>query len=97
MKCVIELPNDVKRNKSLAGTILISTEGIANFRLWNVAKRKKNNKYKRLPHGRVTRTDEATYLTLRVNHDESGIRPSDALINECWDAKQFLKDIEEGK
>ena len=93
MKAIVELPEDVARNKAVPGTIFITDDGIANFRKWNrKSAKKQNEKYKRLPHGRVSRNEERTYIHLSIKHDE-GIKESDAIFDESWTAKVFLEQL----
>lgn len=93
MKAIVELPEDVARNKAVPGTIFITDDGIANFRKWNrKSAKKQNEKYKRLPHGRVSRNEERTYIHLSIKHDE-GIKEGEAIFDESWTAKVFLEQL----
>ena len=47
--------------------------------------------YRKLPHGRVSMNDESVRLTLNINLDERGIRPSDVIIYESAAASNFVE------
>ena len=102
MTIKLQLPDAVyasllKGNARVQGTIALVSPREGNF---NVHSRKRNpsaREYRKLPHGRVSMNEESVRLTLNINLDERGIRPSDVIVYESAAASNFVEKLTIGE
>ena len=80
----------IKGNSRIQGSIgLISpTEG--NFNAHHKRKNPPAREYRKLPHGRVSINTESLRLTLNIGLDETGICPSQILVEESEMASYYV-------
>ena len=77
--------------KRIQGTLALVNPTEGNFhehrKTW---RQKPGTKYMRLPHGRVTVTDEDVRMRISINVDEAGIVPSQIILDESGRASDFV-------
>jgi len=77
--------------KRIQGTLTLVNPTEGNFhehrKTW---RQKPGTKYMRLPHGRVTVTDEDVRMRISINVDEAGIVPSQIILDESGRASDFV-------
>lgn len=77
--------------KRIQGTLALVNPTEGNFnehrKTW---RQKPGTKYMRLPHGRVTVTDEDVRMRISINVDEAGIIPSQIILDESEQASDFV-------
>lgn len=77
--------------KRIQGTLALVSPTEGNFhehrKTW---RQKPGTKYMRLPHGRVTVTDEDVRMRISINVDEAGIVPSQIILDESGRASDFV-------
>ena len=77
--------------KRIQGTLALVNPTEGNFNEHNRTWRQKpGTKYMRLPHGRVTVTDEDVRMRISINVDEAGIVPSQIILDESGRASDFV-------
>ena len=87
-----QLLNGTKR---LQGTLALASPTEGNFHEHNKTWRPKPGaKYMKLPHGRVTMSDESVRMNLQIRRDES-IVPARAIEAESSMASSFIDLMEE--
>ena len=87
-----QLLNGTKR---LQGTLALASPTEGNFHEHNKTWRPKPGaKYMKLPHGRVTMSDESVRMNLQIKRDES-IVPARAIEAESSMASSFIDLMEE--
>ena len=90
--------NDVIYAKLLNGTSRVQgsiglvnpTEG--NFNAHNRSRSQANNRYMKLPHGRISVNDDNVRMHLRISRDEM-VDVSQAILGESIDASNFVEII----
>ena len=103
MEIKLQLPDAVyaslmKGNTRVEGSIALVSPREGNFNAYNRNRGKTSRReYRKLPHGRVSMNDESVRLTLNINLDERGIRPSDVIIYESAVASNFVEQITIGE
>ena len=99
MTIKLQLPDAVyasllKGNARVQGPIALVSPREGNFNAYNRNRGKTSRReYRKLPHGRVSMNDESVRLTLNINLDERGIRPSDVIIYESAAASNFVEGV----
>lgn len=77
--------------KRIQGTLALVNPTEGNFnehrRNWRP---QPGTKYMRLPHGRVTVTDESVRMRINISVDEAGIVPSQIILDESGRASDFV-------
>lgn len=77
--------------KRIQGTLALVNPTEGNFnehrRNWRP---QPGTKYMRLPHGRVTVTDENVRMRINISVDEAGIVPSQIILDESGRASDFV-------
>ena len=77
--------------KRIQGTLALVNPTEGNFNEHNRTWRQKpGTKYMKLPHGRVTVTDEDVRMRISINVDEAGIVPSQIILDESGRASDFV-------
>ena len=77
--------------KRIQGTLALVNPTEGNFHEHNRTWRQKpGTKYMKLPHGRVTVTDEDVRMRISINVDEAGIVPSQIILDESGRASDFV-------
>ena len=87
------LLNGTRRLRGSIG-LLSPTEGTFNL---HAETGRSVRDYRKLPHGRVSMNDESVRLTLNINLDERGIRPSDVIVYESATASNFVEKLTIGE
>ena len=95
MTIKLQLPDAVyasllKGNARMQGTIALVSPIEGNFNVHSRKRTPSAREYRKLPHGRVSMNDESVRLTLNINLDERGIRPSDVIVYESAAASNFV-------
>ena len=75
----------------MQGSIALVSPREGNFNVHNRNRNHPKREYRKLPHGRVSMNDESVRLTLNINLDERGIRPSDVIVCESATASNFVE------
>ena len=79
--------------KRIQGTLALVNPTEGNFNAHNRTwKAKPGTQYMRLPHGRVTVSEERVSLTLQIAADEANIIPSQIILDESEQASNFVDD-----
>ena len=82
--------------KRIQGTLALVNPTEGNFhehrKTW---RQKPGTKYMRLPHGRVTVTDENVRMRINISVDEAGIIPSQIILDESEQASNFVEIVTE--
>ena len=77
--------------KRIQGTLALVNPTEGNFnehqRNWRP---QPGTKYMKLPHGRVTVSDENVRMRISINVDEAGIIPSQIILDESEQASDFV-------
>lgn len=77
--------------KRIQGTLALVNPTEGNFnehrRNWRP---QPGTKYMRLPHGRITVTDESVRMRINISVDEAGIVPSQIILDESGRASDFV-------
>ena len=82
-------------NKRIAGSLVLDNPLQGNFRAYNKSHRRKTVKQSmKLPHGRITVTDEKVRMNLLISRDESVV-PARAIEAESHMASCFIDLINE--
>ena len=77
--------------KRIQGTLALVNPTEGNFNAHNRTwKAKPGTQYMRLPHGRVTVSEERVSLTLQIAADEANIIPSQIILDESEQASNFV-------
>ena len=77
--------------KRIQGTLALVNPTEGNFNEHNRTWRQKpGTKYMRLPHGRVTVTDEDVRMRISISVDEASIVPSQIILDESGRASDFV-------
>ena len=66
-------------------------EGI--FNAYKENRSRSAREYRKLPHGRVSMSEESVRLTLNINLDESSIHPADVIVYESAKASNFVESL----
>jgi hypothetical protein len=85
----------LNKNKRIQGTLALANPTEGNFHEHNKTWRPKpGTKYMKLPHGRITVSDENVRMQLHIKRDES-IVPARAIEAESGMASSFVDFMEE--
>ena len=88
----------LKENIRVKGSIALVSPREGNFNAYSKPKNPAlQREYRKLPHGRVSMNDESVRLTLNINLDERGIRPSDVIVYESATASNFVEKLTIGE
>ena len=95
MTIKLQLPDAVyasllKGNARVQGTIALVSPREGNFNVHNRKREHPAREYRKLPHGRVSMSEESVRLTLNINLDEAHVRPADIIIYESATASNFV-------
>ena len=92
MTIKLQLPDAVyasllKGNARVQGTIALVSPTEGNFNVHPA------REYRKLPHGRVSMSEESVRLTLNINLDEAHVCPADIIIYESATASNFVETL----
>ena len=77
--------------KRIQGTLALVNPTEGNFNEHRKTWRPQpGTKYMKLPHGRVTVSDENVRMRININMDEAGIIPSQIILDESEQASDFV-------
>ena len=77
--------------KRIQGTLALVNPTEGNFNEHRKTWRPQSGtKYMKLPHGRVTVSDENVRMRININVDEAGIIPSQIILDESEQASDFV-------
>ena len=98
MEIKIQIPDAVYASLLKSATRVKGSIGLISPRegVFNAYKEYRNHtrrEYRKLPHGRVSMTEESVRLTLNINLDESSIHPADVIVNESAKAGNFVESL----
>ena len=92
----IQIPDAVyasllKENTRVKGSIALVSPREGNFNVYSKPKNPASRReYRKLPHGRVSLSSESLRLTLNIGLDETGICPSQILVEESEMASYYV-------
>ena len=95
MTIKLQLPDAVyasllKGNARVQGTIALVSPREGNFNVHSRKRTPSAREYRKLPHGRVSLSSESLRLTLNIGLDETGICPSQILVEESEMASYYV-------
>ena len=98
MTIKLQLPDAVyesllKGNARVQGTIALVSPTEGNFNVHNRKREHPAREYRKLPHGRVSMSEESVRLTLNINLDEAHVCPADIIIYESATASNFVETL----
>ena len=98
MTIKLQLPDAVyasllKGNARVQGTIALVSPREGNFNVHNRKREHPAREYRKLPHGRVSMSEESVRLTLNINLDEAHVCPADIIIYESATASNFVETL----
>lgn len=80
-------------NRRIQGTLALANPTEGNFNAHNKTwKPKPGTQYMRLPHGKVSVTDDGVRMHLRISRDEMVNAPQ-AIMGESMDASNFVEIV----
>ena len=80
-------------NRRIQGTLALANPNEGNFNAHNKTwKPKPGTQYMRLPHGKVSVTDDDVRMHLRISRDEMVNAPQ-AIMGESMDASNFVEIV----
>ena len=80
-------------NRRIQGTLALANPNEGNFNAHNKTwKPKPGTQYMRLPHGKVSVTDDDVRMNLRISRDEMVNAPQ-AIMGESMDASNFVEIV----
>ena len=98
MTITIQIPDTaykqlISGKTRMLGTIALVSPTEGNFNAYQRRKPNVHRDYIKLPHGRVSMSQENVRLTLNIALDEANIVPADAVLYECQEASTFIETM----